>query len=184
MKPQRFAGFAFAGTLAICGCQKDTGGRVASGGPQARSGQEAPAVKWNLELTGSGLGRPVTFTYEQLAAMEITRLENVRQQMSHFPDKVESWQGVALDSLLAEAQIKPGPMRFTLVAADGYKMECTRAHLRSAIIALQDGSGRWLAEIGRRRPIKLVPPHATGDYWVRNLVQIIVEAPAPSGSSG
>ena len=147
------------------------------------STREISTVKWKIEFTGSGLAKPMAFTYEQLSGMEMTRLEKVRQQMTHFPDKIESWEGVALEPLLERAQPRSGSLKFTLVAADGYTIECSGAQLKSAIIALKDGHGSWLAEVGRRRPVKLVAPNATGDYWVRNLVQINVEPVPDSGSS-
>ena len=88
-----------------------------------------------------------------------------------------------MEPLLERARPRSGSLKFTLVAADGYAIECTSAQLKSAIIALKDGHGSWLAEVGRRRPVKLVAPNATGDYWVRNLVQINVEPAPESGSS-
>ena len=140
-------------------------------------------MEWTIEITGSGLGKTTVFTYQQFAAMEMTRLDNVLQQKTHFPDETSSWRGVPLDKLFDAVEIKPGPMTFTLEAVDGYQISGTREHLRSAIIALQDGDGRWLTEIGQRRPVKLIPPHATGDYWVSNLVRIIVSPERDSQSS-
>jgi hypothetical protein len=141
-------------------------------------------VAWNIELAGAGLAEPTVVTYDQLCAMEMTQLDNVLQQKTHFPDEISSWRGVPLDELFRRAKIKPGPMTFTLEAVDGYRITATPADLESAIIALQDGEGHWLTEVGRRWPLKLVPPHATGDYWVRNLVRIMVEpAVPPSGTS-
>jgi hypothetical protein len=140
-------------------------------------------VDWTIEITGSGVGKTTVFTYEQLAAMEMIQLDDVLQQKTHFPDERSGWRGVPLDKLLEAAKVKPGPMTFTLEAVDGYRIRATREHLKSAIIALQDGEGRWLAEIGRRRPLKLVPPHATGDFWVRNLDRIVVEPTEDSATS-
>ncbi|MFH1111285.1 MAG: molybdopterin-dependent oxidoreductase [Planctomycetota bacterium] len=163
------------GLLMMCACQRDLDEqrrvlRRCAGEPDA-----IPPVEWSIELSGSGLERPRGFTYQELAHMEMMRLEDVLQQMTHFPDQKTSWRGPALDGLLAEARIQPGPMMITLEAADGYRVQCTREELASAIVALQDGEGRWLAAIGTRRPVRLVPPHKTGDYWVSGLRRILVE---------
>jgi DMSO/TMAO reductase YedYZ molybdopterin-dependent catalytic subunit len=115
--------------------------------------------------------------------MEMTRLENVLQQRTHLPDEVSSWEGPALDLLLARAEIKLGPMLLTVEGADGYMVKREREDLRSAIVALKDGDGRWLAEVGDRRPLRLVPPHTTGNYWVSNVTRITVE-PVPNSLLG
>jgi hypothetical protein len=142
-----------------------------------------PSVEWTIELTGSGLEKPTVFSYQQLAEMEMVLLENVLRQMSHFPDERGSWRGPSLDALLSMSKIKSGAMRFVFEAVDGYRIEATHEDLKSAIIALQDGEGHWLAEVGKRRPVVLVVPERPGNYWVRNLRRIVVEPLAESRHS-
>ena len=132
-------------------------------------------MEWTIEVTGTGVEKPTAFTFEQLARMETTRLENVLLQMTHSPDAMTSWEGPTLDSLLEVARVKSGPMTFTLEAIDGYTMECQRGDMDSAVIARKDGQGRWLVELDAAAPVRLVPPHKTGDYWIRNLHRIAVE---------
>ena len=162
------------GVLVTCGCHR---------GIRSHSTQEVPRVEWTIELTGSGLGKPIAFTFEQLARMEMTRLDNVLMQKTHGPDEMTSWRGVPLDALLAAAQIKPGPMTVLFEAPDGYKIRCSREELRSAILALMDGSGQWLSELDAAHPIRLVPPDKTGDYWMANPGRITVEPVADAGPS-
>jgi DMSO/TMAO reductase YedYZ molybdopterin-dependent catalytic subunit len=140
-------------------------------------------VESTIELTGAGLGKPMVLTFEQLAGMEMTRLDNVLMQKSHEADEITSWRGPSLDALLTAAQIKPGSMTLTLEAADGYAIECSPEEMESAIVALQDGEGRWLAETDETCPIRLVPPKKPGNYWIMNLRRITVEpaAPGPPG---
>lgn len=128
-----------------------------------------------IELTGPGLEKPMVFTYERLAGMEMTQLDNVVEQKSHYPDETGSWRGPLLATMLATAKIKPGPMMLLLEAADGFTIECTLEDMESAIIAMQDGNGRWLADLDKTRPFKLVPPRKPGNYWVRNLSRITVK---------
>lgn len=140
----------------------------------------AASGQLTLELTGSGLGNPTVFTFEQLRQMDMTRLDHVLMQKSHTPDEFTSWRGPSLEALLTAAQIKPGPMLVTLEAADGYRKRCSREQLKSAIVALQDGDGRWLSQTGSTCPLRLVPPELTGDYWIRDLCRITV---VPAGGS-
>ena len=160
--------------MVMCGCQRDLTGAAG----QDRFAKEAtmvtPSMDWSIEVTGAGLNKPTVFNYEQLAHMEMKRVDNVLQQMTHFPDRMTSWRGPSLDSLLAACELKPGPMKITVEASDGYRKDCTLDDLDAAIVALQDGEGRWL-EGDRTRRIRLVPPRKTGDYWVADLRRVVVE---------
>lgn len=140
-------------------------------------------MEWTIELSGSGLGKPTALTYEQLTHMEITQVNDVLMRKSHGPDEMTSWRGVSLDAVLAAAEIKPGPVTLVFEAPDGYKVKCSREELGSAILALQDGGGRWLADLDRARPIRLVPPEKPGDYWMANPGRITVEPLTDAGPS-
>jgi hypothetical protein len=162
-----------AGVLVWGGC-KEQDGAAAS---------EVPKVKATLELAGSGLGAPTVLTFEQLGNMPMVRLDNVLMRKTHDEDTVTSWEGPALEPLLAAAQIKPGPMRLMLEAEDGYKIEATLEDMKDAIVAMKDGEGRWLLRVDEDCELKLVPPHKPGNFWIMNLVRITVE-PADSAALG
>ncbi len=161
--------------LALGGCAKRQPIDTVREAPPTEPTTEIPQVNASLELAGPGLGKPTVFTFEQLARMEMTRLEDVMMLKSHEPDETTSWEGPSLEALLAAAQIKPGPMTLRIAAADGYGIGCAREDLKSAIVALKDGEGRWLAEIGDKCPLRLVPPDKPGNYWVMYLTRVTVE---------
>ena len=162
--------------LALSGCASEHRRQVARDQDNPRFGREVPPVEWTLKLKGSGLGKPAVFSFEKLAGMEMTRLDKVLMRKTHGPDLLTSWRGPSLEGLLSAAKIKPGPMKVILEAEGGYGVRCTVDDLKSAVVALQDGEGRWLAEVGERAsPIRLVVPERPGNYWVRDLVLIIVE---------
>ena len=71
--------------------------------------------------------------------MEMTQLDRVLMQRSHAPDQQTDWQGPALETLLAAAEIKSGPMNFSVRSADGYTINCTGDDLKGAIVAIRDG---------------------------------------------
>jgi DMSO/TMAO reductase YedYZ molybdopterin-dependent catalytic subunit len=129
-----------------------------------------------IELRGGGLGKPTTVTFDQLCSMPFVELDKVLMQRSDAPDQVTSWRGPALKMVLARAQIKPGPMMIAFTATDGYEVEATSEELDSAIVALQDGHGRWLADVDKSCPLRLVAPKLTADFWVQNPARITVEA--------
>ena len=60
---------------------------------------ETPKVNATLQLTGTGLGKPASYTFEQLASMKMTRLDNVLMRKTHEDDETTSWQGPALEPL-------------------------------------------------------------------------------------
>jgi hypothetical protein len=86
-----------------------------------------------------------------------------------------------LEPLLAAAEIKPGPMKVTLVAEDGYEIEATLDDMKDAILAMKDGEGRWLLRADEDCEWKLVPPHKPGNFWIMNLAKIMIE-PADGGT--
>lgn len=175
---------AAACLLIIVGCKKELHSNAPKDRPPAQTKTGIPKVEWTLELTGSGLGKPMVFTFEQLARMEMTRLDNVLMMRTHEADKTISWEGPSLEALLAAAEIRPGPMRLRLEAQDGYGAEATLDDLKSAIVALKDGEGRWLTQTKEPCPVRLIPPTMPGNYWVMCLNRITVEplaGPSPSG---
>lgn len=156
--------------LSFCGCAT-SGHRAEPQTAPTSEVEQIPPVEWTVAFTGSGLQRPQEFSYRRLATMEMVPLVGVMQHKTHFPDERKSWRGPLLADLFREAGLKPGPMRVTLEAQDGYEKSCPVDDLDSAIIALQDGEGRWLAERGRV-VLVFVPPKMMGDYWIRNLTRV------------
>jgi len=164
--------------LTFCACAT-SGNRTAPTSEAAR----IPPVEWTVSFTGAGLERPQEFSYRRLAEMEMVPLVGVMQHKTHFPDERKSWRGPLLADLFHETGLKPGPMRITLEALDGYEKSCRVDDLDSAIIAVQDGEGRWLAERGRVILV-FVPPKLMGDFWIRNLTRIHCEPMSGEEPSG
>ena len=169
---------ACACCLIVAGCTHDARPPRADDQSKTTSISEPAVTAVGIELAGSGLDRPIIFSYEQLSQMKMTRLDNLLMQRTHGPDAITSWQGPALDTLLTAAHVKPGPMTITLCAADGYTLACDRKDLESAIVALEDGRGRRLIDLDPTCRQRLIAPSQTGNYWVRNLCLIRVEPTA------
>jgi DMSO/TMAO reductase YedYZ molybdopterin-dependent catalytic subunit len=132
-------------------------------------------VEVKLELTGAGLTKPMTFTFDQLASRQMTELDDVLMLKTHSDDEMTSWRGPSLESLLAEAGLKPGAMNVTLTAEDGYEVDTKLDELADAVVALKNGEGRWVAEVEEGCQLKLVPPHMPGNFWIINICRIKVE---------
>ncbi len=142
-----------------------------------------PDVKSTLELAGSGLERPRAFAFEQLSAMDMVEVNDVMMLKSHEPDEVTSWRGPSLAGLLKAAGVESGPMLLEFEAADGYGFDLPLDELGGAIVAVQDGAGRWLADLDKNCPLRLVIPDKPANYWVMNLSRIVVEPISEAGPS-
>ena len=147
---------------------------------EGRPTADIPRVQATLALTGPGLAEPVTFTYAELAAMEMTTARDVLMRTSHGKGSVASWEGPTVAALLARTQLKPGPMNVTLIADDGYEIEATIDDLKDALIALKHGDGQWLVRSDQADcAMRLVPPHKPANFWLEDITEMKFE-PAPA----
>ena len=174
----RVSALAFAGWSVVGGCVSDARRQPAPSQMQSQATRKETGVQAVLELTGSGLDKPTVFTFDQVAAMPMAQLDKVEMLKSHEPDEITSWRGPTVGSLLAAARIKPGRMVLLFEAADGYTFDCSPADMEAAIVAVQDGQGRWLYEIDANCPWRVVAPKKPGNYWLMNPRRITVEPAA------
>ncbi|MGC9359694.1 MAG: molybdopterin-dependent oxidoreductase [Anaerolineae bacterium] len=136
----------------------------------------APKVDWTLSVTGA-VDKPLTLTYRELSRMDQEDLSEILMQRTHGEDSVGDWSGVALDTLLSEAQAHEDWVSITASAADGYVSEVNRDDLEGAIVALKE-QGEWIAESDPDHgPIRLVCPLTPADRWVFQLTELEVNAP-------
>ena len=133
-------------------------------------GGGAPKVDWELKVSGD-VETPLTFSYQDLAAMDEVELTDIMMEKSTGEDEIRSWSGPSLAGLLAQA----GAGDFatiTALAADGYAIEVSAGELNSAIIALKD-DGEWIADVSPDKgPIRLVTPDTPANRWVFQVVEL------------
>ena len=159
---------------ATAGCKDQMDTDPTASSPKRNAVTACPDVDFVLELAGPGLANPRAFTYRELGAMEMVRLDEVLMRKSHEDDETTHWIGPAIGDLLERCGLKEGDMILTLEAADGYEIEASLADMKDAVVALQNGEGRWLVDLDADLPVKLVPPHLPGNFWVMNPTRIHV----------
>ena len=138
---------------------------TACGGP--------PNVDWELVINGD-VATPVTYSYQELAKMELVNLNNVLMEKSRGEDEVRSFSGVPLDTLLENAGVSDGYSTITAIAADGYAIEISRDEMVNGIIALKQ-SNEWIVDADPGAgPIRLVFPETPANRWVFQVTEIIV----------
>ena len=138
---------------------------TACGGP--------PNVDWELAITGD-VASPVTYTYEELAKMEMVDLDDVLMEKSRGEDEVRSFSGVPLETLLENAGVSDGYSTITAKAADGYAIEISLDEMVNGIIALKQ-SDEWIVDADPDAgPIRLVFPETPANRWVFQVNEIVV----------
>lgn len=131
----------------------------------------APDVTWELIISGD-VGKPLTFSYADLAKSPQITLKDVVMQRSAGEPTLTSWTGVALSELLKQAEAPAAFTGATVIAADGYGIEISKDELEGAIVALKDDQD-WIAKSDPDKgPIRLVCPHTPANRWVFQLKEI------------
>lgn len=133
----------------------------------------APKVDWTLTISGD-VSNPVTFTYKELAAMDMVDLNEVLMEKSRGEDEVRSFSGVDLAMLLDQAGAPEDYSTVTAKAADGYAIEISKDEMVDGIVAMKQ-SGEWIVDSDPGAgPIRLVFPVTPANRWVFQVTEIIV----------
>ena len=133
----------------------------------------APNVEWELAISGN-VSNPVTFTFDELAKMELVDLNDVLMEKSRGEDEVRSFSGVSLDSLFETAGAPDNFSTIIVKAADGYAIEISKDEMVNGIVALKQ-SDKWIVDDEPDAgPIRLVFPSTPADHWVFQVFEIIV----------
>ena len=143
------------------------------------AGCGAPKVDWELAVSGA-VDTPLTLSFADLVKMPQTDLSEILMQRSRGEDTVESWAGVPLTEIFAQAGA--GTVAgITAIAADGYAIEVSADELQDAIIALKQ-NGEWIPKADPEHgPIRLVTPNTPANRWVFQLSEIQVNDTVSEG---
>lgn len=133
----------------------------------------APDVDWELSISGE-VSNPITYTYKELAEMEMVDLTDVYMEKSEGEDEIRSFSGVDLATLLETAGASEDFSTVTAYAADGYAVEISKDELVDGIVALKD-DGEWIAKGDTDEgPIRLVFPTTPANRWVYQVTELVV----------
>jgi len=132
-----------------------------------------PKVDWELSISGD-VSSPMSFTYQELAEMEMVDLSDVLMEKSRGEDEVRSFSGVSIEQLLQTAGAPEDYSTITAKAADGYAIEISKDEMENGIVALKQ-AGEWITDVDPDAgPIRLVFPETPANRWVFQIVEIIV----------
>ena len=132
-----------------------------------------PNVEWNLVISGE-VASTTTFTFDDLAEMDLIDLNEILMERSHGEDEIRSFSGVPLEELLTSVGVSGTFNTITAIAADGYAIEISKGEMVDGIVALKQG-GKWIAKVDPDEgPIRLVFPNTPADRWVFQVTEIVV----------
>ncbi len=132
-----------------------------------------PKVEWELTISGD-VSNPVTYTFDELAKMDMVDLNDVLMEKSRGEDEVRSFSGISLAALLEAAGASEDYSTITAIAADGYAIEISKDEMTDGIVAMKQ-SGNWIVdEDPDAGPIRLVFPLTPANRWVFQIQEIIV----------
>lgn len=135
--------------------------------------QEVDLPTWRLTVSGKGVTRPLSLTYEELATLPMVRRPILLICPMLFYDYLE-WEGVPLQALLDMA----GAGEFTRIvfaSVDGYKNNFTMKDIQAGLvmIALKGNGVPLPREHGF--PARVVAEDIYGTRWVKYLTSITLE---------
>lgn len=132
-----------------------------------------PKVEWTLSI-GGDVSNPITYSYAELAKMEMVDLNDVLMEKSRGEDEVRSFSGVDLATLLKEAGAPADFSTITATAADGYAIEISKDEMVDGIVAMKQ-SGEWIVKADPDAgPIRLVFPNTPANRWIFQVTELIV----------
>jgi len=140
--------------------------------PASEALPPAPELEWDLHVTGA-VTEPLVIPYQDLAARDLVRLADILEACDCGDEVRNTWEGIALGDLLAEAGASEQATAVILRGADGYWRKAPIGDVGLAMVALRR-DGVWLAEDSEEGPIRMVVPDQSASYWMSQLVEIEV----------
>lgn len=158
--------------------------------------EEIDAAAWKLEIGGAGAATPVSFSLDDLKAMEKVEIAAINQCSGnrrgfsdpHVPG-VEwgfgamgnaNWGGVRLKDLLEKAGVAEQTIEVSFDGADGPVVEKTPDFIKSIpfwkamdenTLVAYEMNGEPLPHLNGA-PARLIVPGWTGTYWIKHLTRI------------
>ena len=130
-------------------------------------------VTWRLAVTGAATRKPISLSYDELAAMPRVSRVSLLICPGFFEDVAE-WGGVPVADLLALAGASPSWKEIVVTSVDGYPALFTRREVETHVlfVALTVNGQRLPREHGF--PARLVAEGILGGEWVKWVASIEV----------
>lgn len=141
---------------------------VTSGSDQGRI--ELDPETWTLRVTGA-VGTPITLRYPDVLARSASEVTATLDCTGGWYT-VQTWRGIPLTELLAQAQIRPEALGIILRGVLEYTAPFTLAQAREILLATH--VGEEILNHSHGFPLRAVVPSRRGWHWVKWLTEIQV----------
>ena len=130
-------------------------------------------VTWRLAVNGAAARKPISLSYDELAALPRVNRVSLLICPGFFEDVAE-WGGVPVADLLALAGVSPSWKEIVVTSVDGYPALFSRAEVDTHVffVALTVNGQRLPREHGF--PARLVAEGILGGQWVKWVASIEV----------
>lgn len=125
---------------------------------------------WTLRVTGA-VTLPLPLTYKDLLALSTSEVTATLDCTGGWYT-VQTWRGVALIELLAQAQIRPEAIGIVLRGTSDYTAPFTLAQAQEILLATH--VGKEVLNHSHGFPLRAVVPSRRGWHWVKWLTEIEV----------
>lgn len=121
---------------------------------------------WRLEVKGTQVKNPISFSYEELSQMEMVKKKVILICPGFFVDYAE-WEGVPLSAILEKARVEADYGSIVFYGLDGYSSEFSREETPNNLLflALKVNGETLPGEHGF--PVRLVAADILGGRWVK-----------------
>jgi hypothetical protein len=126
--------------------------------------------QWTLRLTGA-VTTPLTFTYAEALTLSASHLTATLDCTGGW-FTVQTWRGIPLTKLLAQAQIRPEARGIILRGVADYTAPFTLAQAQEILLATH--VGEEVLNHSHGFPMRAVVPSRRGWHWVKWLIEIEV----------
>jgi molybdopterin-dependent oxidoreductase-like protein protein len=127
--------------------------------------------RWTLHVTGA-VATPLTFTYRELLILSTSEVTTTLDCTGGWYT-VQTWRGVPLTRLLAQAQMRPEAIGIILRGVANYTAPFTLSQAQEILLATQ--VGEEVLNHSHGFPLRAVVPARRGWQWVKWLTEIEVK---------
>jgi sulfoxide reductase catalytic subunit YedY len=128
---------------------------------------------WRFQVKGPALKKPLSLTYDELAAMPRVSRVSLLICPGFFEDVAE-WGGVPIAGLLALADASPSWKEIEVTSVDGYPVRFTREEVNTHVVFVALTVNGQVLPKEHGFPARLVAEGIFGGRWVKWITSIEV----------
>lgn len=130
--------------------------------------------KWELRVTGKGLERPRSLTYQELLEMPMVRRRVLLICPGFFADYAE-WEGILLQEFLQKMGVVGAYETISFTALDGYTVRFSREEVENHFLLLAFRVNGEALPLEHGFPVRLVAEGMFGSKWIKWITTIAID---------